>query len=146
MVLWHDYNDVNHKLYSTLNEDAKLVSNEYGKWDVEFVDGDYVNVDGLKSLVNACIIAIMTRYNELYDNPLYVGFGCRVHELIKDNKNAMTVYKIKQFITKTLEEMRRVKKVNYVHVSDSGEMNHRYDVVFNIDSIDNLTVEGELML
>ena len=145
-MLYHDYTDVSHRLYSTLNEDMQLESDEYGKWDIKFVDGDIVNVTGLDSLVNACIIAIMTRYNELTGNPLYVDFGCKVHELIKDNKGHMTVYKMKQFINETLSSMRRVKKVNWINVMDSGGMNYSYEIIFNITSIDNLTAKGELRL
>jgi hypothetical protein len=146
MVLYHDTSNVAHRLYSTLNEDMQLTSDDYGRWDLKFEDGDIVNLEGLDSLVNACVIAIMTRKNELYDNPLYVDFGCRVHELIKDNKSFMTVYKIEQFITDTLENMRRVKKVNWVKVYDSKHDYYSYDVVFNITSIDNLTGKGELSL
>ena len=145
-MLYHDTSSVNHRLYSTLNEDVQLESNEYGKWDIRFVDGDLVNVDGLDSLVNACIIAIMTRYNELKDNPLYEDFGCRIHELVKDNKGGMTAYKIRQFVTDSLEGIRRVKKVNWVTVYDTGGDNYSYEVVFNITSVDNFTVKGGLRL
>lgn len=146
MVLPHNTTDINHRLYSTLNEDVKLTSDEYGRWDLDFQNGDIVYVDGLKSLENACIIAIMTRYNELKNNPLYVDFGCRVHELIKENQSSMTEYKIREFINDTLIKMRRIKTVHWVHLEKSKENYYKYKVTFNITSIDNQTLTTTLSL
>lgn len=145
MVLPHNTTDINHRLYSTLNEDVKLTSDEYGRWDLDFQNGDIVYVDGLKSLENACIIAIMTRFNEL-KNPLYVDFGCRVHELIKENQSTMTEYKIREFIAETLNSMRRIKTVHWVRLEKSRENYFKYDVTFNITSIDNQTLTTTLLL
>ena len=145
MVLPHNTTDINHRLYSTLNEDVKLTSDEYGRWDLDFANGDIVYVDGLKSLENACIIAIMTRFNEL-KNPLYVDFGCRVHELIKENQSSMTEYKIREFIAETLNSMRRIKTVHWVHLEKSKENYYKYKVTFNITSIDNQTLTTTLLL
>ncbi len=146
MVLPHNTTDINHRLYSTLNEDVKLTSDEYGRWDLDFQNGDIVYVDGLKSLENACIIAIMTRYNELKNNPLYVDFGCRVHELIKENQSSMTEYKIREFINDTLIKIRRIKTVHWVHLEKSKENYYKYKVTFNITSIDNQTLTTTLSL
>lgn len=146
MVLPHNTTDINHRLYSTLNEDVKLTSDEYGRWDLDFQNGDIIYVDGLKSLENACIIAIMTRYNELKNNPLYVDFGCRVHELIKENQSSMTEYKIREFINDTLIKMRRIKTVHWVHLEKSKENYYKYKVTFNITSIDNQTLTTTLSL
>lgn len=146
MTLPHDYNDVNHRLYSTLNEDVHLKSDKYGRWDLDFNNGDIVYVDGLKSLENACVIAIMTRYNELGKNPLYQGFGCRVHELIKENQSLMVQYKIKEFIQDTLKSMRRIKKVNWIEVKVSSQDFHKYDVSFSITSIDDNSLVSSLSL
>ena len=145
MVLPHNTTDINHRLYSTLNEDVKLTSDEYGRWDLDFQNGDIVYVDGLESLENACIIAIMTRFNEL-KNPLYVDFGCRVHELIKENQSSMTEYKIREFIAETLNSMRRIKTVHWVRLEKSRENYFKYDVTFNITSIDNQTLTTTLLL
>lgn len=145
MTLPHDYNNVNHRFYSTLNEDVHLKSDEYGRWDLDFFNGDIVYVDGLKSLENACVIAIMTRYNELH-NPLYKDFGCRIHELIKENKSVMTEYKIKEFVQDTLKKMRRIKKVHWVEVKDSKYDTHKYDVKFSITSINDGTIVSSLSL
>lgn len=146
MTLPHNTNNINHRLYSTLNEDVKLTSDEYGRWDLKFENGDIVYVDGLKSLENACIIAIMTRYNELGNNPLYVDFGCRVHELIKENQSSMTEYKIREFIKDTLTNMRRIKKVHWVRLKNAEDDYHKYHVTFNITSIDNQSLTTSLVL
>ena len=71
MSLPIDTNSFDYKHNKTLNEDVKLKSDEYGKWDLSFENGDYVNVTGLASLHNACIIAILTRFRELSENPTY---------------------------------------------------------------------------
>lgn len=146
MTLPHNTTNINHRLYSTLNEDVKLTSDEYGRWDLKFENGDIVYVDGLKSLENACIIAIMTRYNELGNNPLYVYFGCRVHELIKENKSTMTEYKIREFIKDTLTGMRRIKTVHWVRLENAVDDYYKYHVTFNITSIDNQTLTTSLLL
>lgn len=145
MTLPHNFDNINHKLYKSLNEDVKLTSDEYGRWDLKFDNGDIVYVDGLKSLENACVIAIMTRYNEL-KNPLYIDFGCRVHELIKENQSTMVVYKIKEFIKDTLRRMRRIKSVNWVEVSISHDDYYKYKVSFGITSIDDRSLNSSLLL
>ena len=55
-------NDTGYRFFKTLNEDIKLVDNGYGEYDMEFVNGDIVNLTGLESLHNAVIIALLTRF------------------------------------------------------------------------------------
>lgn len=144
MSLKVDTDSYDWKFLRTLNEDAQLTSNEYGEWDLKMQDGDYVNVTGLESLGNACVIAIMTRYAELSSNPLYEEFGCRVHELVKDNMNTMTTYKMEMFITETLQNMRRVKTINNIQVKKTEA--NKFQVYFNITSINDEIVSGGLTL
>lgn len=132
---------IDYKLYKTLNEDVKLKSNNYGKFDIQFENGDYVNVTGNESLKNAIIIAIMTRYNELTN--LYTGFGCRVHELIKDNQNTMTKYKLELYVSEVLENMRRIKEVNSINIT---ELDSKYLVEFIVTSINDEIVKGSVKL
>ena len=132
---------IDYKLYKTLNEDVKLKSNNYGKFDIQFENGDYVNVTGNESLKNAIIIAIMTRYNELTN--LYTGFGCRVHELIKDNQNTMTKYKLELYVSEVLENMRRIKEVNSINIT---ELDSKYFVEFIVTSINDEIVNGSVKL
>ena len=107
-----DFDDDDYRFYKTLNEDILLKPNKWNEWDMQFQEGDVVNVTGHDSLHNAICIAIMTRYQELKHNPLYSDFGCRIHELIKANKSEMVKYKIELFVQDVLRNMRRVRKIN----------------------------------
>lgn len=138
-----DENDKGYRYMKTLNEDIKLVSNKYGEYDMEFVNGDIVNLTGLQSLHNAIIIAILTRYKELKHNQLYDEFGCRVHELIKANQNNMTEFKMEKFIEDTLTSMRRIRKINWIKINQIPD---GYTVHFNITSITDETVNGTVNL
>lgn len=128
----------------TLNEDVNLKCDEYGKWDLDIVNGDYVNTTGLDTLKNACIIAIMTRFGELTGNPTYDEFGCRVHELIKDNKTKLTVFKLESYIDETLSNMRRIYEVNYIQITEDDQEN--YVVNFSVTSINDELVKGSVSL
>ena len=132
-----------YKYNKTLNEDVNLVSNTYGKFDLDMDNGDYVNVTGVHSLENACIIAIMTRYNEL-KIPTYTGFGCKVHDLIKGNKHRLLKFKIETSITEVLENMRRIKKINWLKITEDDTRS--YKVVFNVTSINDEIVQSEMVL
>lgn len=126
----------------TLNEDVQLKPDDLNRWDIQFENGDYVNVTGNQSLHNAICIAIMTRYGELKDNQLYNEFGCHLHELIKANKSVMTSYKIELFVTEVLEKMRRVQDVNYVEVIDDESA--KYRIIFSVTGINDTLVEGSV--
>lgn len=132
-----------YKVYKTLNEDVQLIGNQYGRYDLNMQDKDYVNVTGHNSLQNACIIAILTRYNEL-KTPLYTGFGCRVHELIKGNKTKLQLFKMEAFLTETLNDMRRIKTVNWVEITEKDS--DSYNVLFNVTSINDEIVNGQVSL
>lgn len=135
MVLPVDYEDYSFRFFKTLNMDVKLSSNEYGEWDIVFdnVNNDWVNISGFESLANACVIAIMTRFQEEQFLPPYEDFGCRVHELIKANKTRNIPYLIELYVTESLNNIRRVKKVNWVVVEDSPNNDYyNYSVSFSI--------------
>ena len=144
MTLPVDTSSIDYKFNKTLNEDVELISDEYGAFDIHMENGDYVNVTGHKSLLNACIIAIMTRYDELNKNPTYQGFGCHVHELIKDNQNKMFFFKLETYITDTLNNMRRVKTVNSVNILRTDV--YKFKVEFDITSINDEIVKGSVVL
>ncbi|WP_458454193.1 hypothetical protein [Methanobrevibacter sp.] len=142
MSLKVDTESEDYQFYKTLNEDVELIPNRYGKYDLNFENDDYVNVTGKKSLYNAIVIAIMTRFNELGDIPLYEEFGCRVHELLKDNKSDMVMYEIELYIRNVLENMRRILEVNEIKVTENPREN--YHVYFNVTSINDEIVAGEM--
>lgn len=137
-----------YQFYKTLHEDVKLSSNEYGEWDVVFKDDDWVNCTGIDSISNACIIAIMTRFQELDYSTLYEDFGCRIHELTKTNKGRHTVYEMEIFITEVLNSMRRVKTVNWVEITENPDNQYyNYRINFSITTIsdEDDDAEGELI-
>lgn len=132
--------------YKNLNEDVKLKSDAYGRWDIDFdfENDDWYNVTGFDSVFNACVIAIMTRFDELEFMDLYDDFGCRVHELIKANKSRNVEYYMELFVTDVLKNMRRIKKVNWVEVVDSPNgKEYNYMITFNVSCMldEDYTVE-----
>lgn len=139
-----DFDDDDYRFYKTLNEDILLKPNKWNEWDMQFHEGDVVNVTGHDSLHNAICIAIMTRYQELKHNPLYSDFGCRIHELIKANKSEMVKYKMELFVQDVLRNMRRVKNVNEIIITETGA--YEYNVHFNITSITDETIMGDVLL
>lgn len=144
MTLPTDLSSYDYKFNKTLNEDVQLVSDEYGKYDLDFDNGDYINVTGTNSLHNACVIAILTRYNELKRIPHYTGFGCRVHDLIKGNKTKLQRFKLETSINETLTNMRRIKTVNDITIVD--EDTDSYFVEFDVTSINDETIRGRVSL
>lgn len=135
-----------YRFYKTLQEDIYLKPDEYNRWDMQFENGDLINLTGHESLRNGICIAIMTRLQELHHNKLYSDFGCRVHELIKANKSNMVQFKIELFIRDTLENMRRVKDIEELTVIDNPHDEYsNYEVFFHIRSISDELVKGKVI-
>lgn len=131
-----DSND--YKFFQTLNEDIKLSPNQYGEWDMVFENDDLVNVTGAESLANAIVILIMTRYGELKTNPLYkTDFGCRAHEIPKDNITNLNQYKVEKYIEEAVKRMRRVRTINYIQVKPYMD---GYNVTLAVTSINDTDV------
>lgn len=144
MTLPVDYESEDYRFYKTLNEDVQLKPVGKGKhYDIEFEDEDFVNVTGNDSLYNAIVIAIMTRFNELSDIPLYDGFGCRAHELVKSRFTDMVAYEMMLFITETLEKMRRIKEVHNVEVKQKGDI---HEISFRVTGITDEIIAGSVEL
>lgn len=137
-------NSIDNEFYKTLNEDIKLAPNQNGEWDMVFSDYDIVNVSGLQSLANAITILIMTRYGELKHNILYKDdFGCRIHEIVKDNITNLNNYKIEKYVEEAIKRMRRVKRINYIQVKPKQ---NGYDCVLSVTSIDDEDLNLKLYL
>lgn len=145
MTLPINYENEDYQFYKTLNEDVQLkpLTQTSNHWDIQIENGDYKNLTGKNSLFNAIIIAIMTRYQELQHIPLYEDFGCRVHELIKANKSDMVKYEIELFITDVLENIRRIKQINDIEITDIDD---HYQVYMNITSINDEIIIGSVNL
>ncbi len=137
-------NELDKEFFSTLNEDIKLSPNEFGEWDMVFEDYDVVNATGLESLANAITILIMTRYGELKHNILYKDdFGCKIHQIVKDNISNLNNYKIEKYIDEAIKRMRRVKRINYIQVKPKQK---GYSVVLSVTSIDDDDLNLKLYL
>lgn len=159
MVLPVDTESYAYLFYKNLNEDVKLKSDAMGRWDIDFdfEHDDWYNVTGFESVFNACVIAIMTRFDELEFMDLYDDFGCRIHELIKANKSRNVKYHMELFVTEVLENMRRIKRVNWVNITDNpnGKL-YSYVITFNVscmldedyelDDVDTTIIEESFLI
>lgn len=145
MSLPVNYESNEYKFYKTLNEDVEIkpISPTAQHWDIQMENGDYVNVAGLESLKNAIIIAIMTRFNEISDIPLYDKFGCRIHDLVKSTFTEMVGYEMEVFIKETLEKIRRIKEVHNVEIIETGEF---YKISFGVTAINEEIVTGSVII
>lgn len=145
MTLPVDKDSDDYRFYKTLNMDVGLqVTGEKSQhYDILVSDDDFVNVTGKESLRNAIVIAIMTRFEELEDIPLYEGFGCRAHELVKARKTEMIRYKIELFITSVLENMRRIESVDSVELVDVDD---KYKIKYQVTSISDEIVAGSVII
>jgi len=143
-----DYESDDYRFNKTLHMDVEVLPDEWNnKWDLQFENGDFKILSGTESLRNAINIAIMTRYEEL-KNPLYYpGFGCRIHELLKAKKTITVQKKIGYFCEIVLSEMRRIKRVNEIIVTNNTDKNsYKYTVFFNITSINDEIINGSVDL
>ena len=159
MVLPVDTESYAYLFYKNLNEDVKLKSDAMGRWDIDFdfEHDDWYNVTGFDSVFNACVIAIMTRFDELEFMDLYDDFGCRIHELIKANKSRNVKYHMELFVTEVLDSMRRIKRVNWVNITDNpnGKL-YSYVISFNVscmldedyteDDVDTTIIEESFLI
>ena len=144
MVLPVDVDSDEYRLYKGLNEDIKLVTDEYKiHYDISFDAGDVVNVQGFDSLVNACCIAIMTRFDELERLPHYDEFGNKAHRLIKKNKNQLTRKTVEDNCDEVLKNIRRIKKVNFIEVTT---LEFGYLVEFSVTSINDQQLYGDVVI
>ncbi len=148
MMLPVDYDSDDYRFNKTLHMDVEILPDQWNnKWDLQLNDGDYKILSGADSLRNAINIAIMTRYNELKNELYYPGFGCKIHELVKANKSIVVQKKIEYYCENVLNEMRRVKRVNEIIVTDNKDINtHKYGVFFNITSINDEIINGSVKL
>lgn len=137
------------KFYKILNKDILLTKQENGKWDLTFEKGDYNVAKGKDSLYNACVIALLTGYNEIGRNDIstYKNFGNKSYELLKQNNNNHLVqYKLQSYFRECLENIHRVKTVSSLNVSASSNNVYAFDVIFSVIGLDDTYVNGNLTL
>ena len=143
-----DYESDDYRFNKTLHMDVEILPDQWNnKWDLQFENGDFKILSGTESLRNAINIAIMTRYEELKNELYYPGFGCKIHELLKANKATVVQKKIGYYCENVLNEMRRIKTVNEIIVTDNQDHNgFKYGVFFNITSINDEIISGSVNL
>ena len=147
-MLPRDETSDDYRFNKTLHMDVEVLPDRWNnKWDLQFSDGDFKILTGADSLRNAINIAIMTRYEELKNELYYPGFGCKIHELVKANKSLVVQKKIQYYCENVLNQMRRIKRVNEIIVTDNKDNNaHKYGVYFNITSINDEIISGSVNL
>jgi hypothetical protein len=147
MSIYPNNKSYNNRFYKTLNQDIQLKKQENGKYDLSMENDDYLTVSGLESLYNACIIACLTGYNEIgsrFNNETYTDFGNHAFELLKENKSQLLIYKLEEYFKKVLSNIRRVRTVNEVIISQ--EDTYSFNVYFNVTSLDDLSLYGNIVL
>ena len=133
-----------YKFQKTLNMDVQLKNTDQTQFDIIIENGDYKNITGTQSLNNACIIAILTLYGELTENPTYQTFGCHAHKILKSNRTKLNTYKLETYITQTLQQIRRIRTVNEVRIHETEK--NTYTVNFNVTSHNDETIQGKVNL
>ena len=144
MVMPVDKESDDYRFYKELNQDIQLVTDEYQiHYDIQFEAGDIVNLTGQDSLVNACLISIMTRFNEIQGIPHYNQFGNKAHQLVKKNKSPLTRKTVESNCEEVLKKIRRIKKINYIEITDTT---HGYLVEFSVLSLNDQKIYGNLII
>jgi hypothetical protein len=123
--------------FGVLDKDIKYEHLGHGFYDRKVESGDFKNVEGLESLSTACLLTIMTAFQEMSKNPTYKNFGCNAWSKIKKNRTRLTLMEIKNDVEKALESISRVKTVNNVEVLElqSKELKVNYSVTGINDQI-----------
>lgn len=126
-----------------LNKDIQLKHTGYGFWEPILDKDGFQTCSHMKSLENAIVLAILTRYQELQKLPTYVGFGCRVHEMIKARQTRLNKFKIQTYLEKSIGSMNRVETVDNIELTPYKD---GYEVEVYLTSVDGETVHTKVNL
>lgn len=129
--------------YKTLNKDIKLVKTDNDHYDISIIAGDYEIVEGRESLQNAALFAILLHFNELNLNPTYQNRGNRAYFYIKDRNIALSRLNIQESIKEALEDVRRIKTVNYVTVNPVNDNPNKLKVNISLTGLNDEEIEME---
>ena len=129
--------------YKTLNKDIKLVKTDNDHYDISIKNGDYEIVEGRESLQNAALFAILLHFNELNLNPTYQNRGNRAYFYIKDRNIALSRLNIQESIKEALEDVRRIKTVNYVTVNPIENNPNKLKVNISLTGLNDEEIEME---
>lgn len=133
-----DKGNINH-LYHNLHNDSLD-----GRWDRLCDKGDFIQVKGDKAVYNAITLSILTAFNELSNKGLstFKDFGNKSYELLKENKNRLTLFKLESYFINCIESIRRVDSVIEFNISEFDV--YSFDVNFTVLTIENTIVSGGL--
>lgn len=127
----------------TLHKDVKLMKTDNGHYDISIKNGDYEIVEGRESLQNAALFAILLHFNELNLNPTYQNRGNRAYFYIKDRNIALSRLNIQESIKEALEDVRRIKTVNYVTVNPVNDNSNKLKVNISLTGLNDEEIEME---
>jgi hypothetical protein len=130
-------------LTKTLHKDVKLVKTDNDHYDISIKNGDYEIVEGRESLQNAALFAILLHFNELNLNPTYQNRGNRAYFYIKDRNIALSRLNIQESIKEALEDVRRIKTVNYVTVNPIENNPNKLKVNISLTGLNDEEIEME---
>lgn len=130
----------NHRV---LHKDVKLMKTDNGHYDISIKNGDYEIVEGRESLQNAALFAILLHFNELNLNPTYQNRGNRAYFYIKDRNIALSRLNIQESIKEALEDVRRIKTVNYVTVNPVNDNPNKLKVNISLTGLNDEEIEME---
>jgi hypothetical protein len=120
-----------------LNKDLELVYLGNGQYDRKCENDDFVLVEGLKSLETGITIKIMTIKGEMNPNITYYDFGDETWKYIKQKQSQLTQTAIKESIKKALEEIQRIKRVEYIEIQLNPVNPYKIQVSFLVTAINN---------
>ena len=128
------------------NKDIKLKPSSYGQYDRVFHVNDFKTVEGLESVENSIIIALMTRLGELNHNFTYNGFGCGVYAYLKTNYSPLTKITIQETLKKTIEKIKGIQSVEHIQIQPNPNNPYSLDVFFTIKLDNNIQISNRIEL
>lgn len=141
------YSDDYEALRTNLNHDINLkYKNKNNKWDWEIYADNFKMATGEESLTNGIIHKLLTGSNEMKNNPTYYRYGNPTYDLIKENKTQLTKIQVEEYCRKQLEDIRRVKKINYINVEETDIDPFSYLVNFEVVSENNKKIEDGVFI
>lgn len=128
--------------FDTLNKDLQLEYKGFGKYDRKIENSDFVRVEGLESLSAGITVAVMTGFGELCNNPTYATFGNKAWFLVAANKTPLTITEIREYTKNTIENIRRVKSIDTLSVTEDKNNPEKVHITFKGTSINDQTING----
>lgn len=128
------------------NKDIQLKPTSHGQYDREWSFNDFKTVEGLESVENSIIIALMTRLGELNHNPTYKNFGCGVYAYLKTNYTPLTKITIQETLKKSLEKIKGIQSVEHIQIAPNPLNPYLLDLFFTIKLDNNTQISNRIEL